>query len=620
MKSNYIVIEEFPTKNIIYAANVLKKYLKNACGIDFSVTNLVKQWDGYVISLGINKYSIAEGYDNTYLKSLPLGGYCIKSNNSSVFILGKEDVQVVYGAYGFLEKVINFSAVAPDEINFDICEYKIPTEEIIYAPAIPNFAISTWDTDNIENTEGGFRNAALYKMLQSGRHTGGGDLERDWFGLWCHSHFTILPPEKYADEHPDWYSEDRSQLCLTNEEMVKQFTENVKKFIIERPKAKFFQLGAMDVPRVCSCEKCQREAKLYEKSGIMLRFFRKVAESIDVWAKKEIPNREYKLSILAYFDVTFAPSTKNEKTGLYEANDPSFIMPDNVSVMFAPLEMCYGHALNDAHCPINYWYYNALQSWLPICKDLAIWSYSTTFCNFAVPLNDYQHSMRENIRLYRDLHVSYIFVLANYYQKFELFQKMRVYVLSQLMQNPDQQIDDLVKTFMNTYYKKYSGYMYKCFRMIEDNYARMEREYNEKNKHFPSFVYVFNFDEEDGVYHELNKDNYWRKTFTGKNIYQDKFFPEELLDEILNTMESAMSEIAKIESVSERQKMYDRILIETVPIKMLKLIIHRNKWSDEKKKEKILEFKCLVDYFKLQRYGETYDKTFDSIIKQWEEQ
>jgi hypothetical protein len=146
----------------------------------------------------------------------------------------------------------------------------------------------------------------------------------------------------------------------------------------------------------------------------------------------------------------------------------------------------------------------------------------------------------------------------------------------------------------------------------------MEKEYTDKNKHFPSFIYVFNFDEEDGVYHELNKDNYWRKTFTGKNIYQDKFFSEDFLNEILKTMETAMSEIEKIESIEEREKMYERIYIETMPIKMLKLIIHRDKWSEAEKKEKILEFKCMVDHFKLQRYGETYDKTFDSIIKQWE--
>ena len=619
MKRSYIITEKQPTKNVIHAANQLKKYLKKACGLDFFISNNDEVCSGtYIISLGINQFSIAHGYNKNFSDGLAEGEYVITSKGNKAFIFGKEDVQILYGVYGFLEKTINFSAVAPDEITYDVCEFNVPSEDIRYTPAIPNFSIGAWDTDNALNTSGGFQNAALYKMLQAGCHTGGGDLERDWWGLWSHTQFTVLPPSKYAEEHPEWYSEDKEQLCLTNEKMTEQFTENLKEIILAKPKAKYFQLGAMDVPRVCGCEKCQREAKLYEKGGIMLRFFRKVAESIDAWAKKKIPERKYKLSILAYFDFTFAPSTKNEQTGLYEANDPSFIMPDNVSVMFAPLEMCYGHALNDESCPINTWYYNALQSWLPLTKDLMIWSYSTNFDNFAVPLNDYRKSMRENFKLYKELNVSYVFVHANFHSKFELFHKMRVYILSQLMQDPEKQIKDLVRIFMDKYYKQASSYMQKCFYLIEDNFERIEKEYNQKGKHLPTFVYVFNFDEEDGVYHELNKENYWRKKFTGKNIFQEKFFPKELLDEVLFVINQALSEIEKIENDMEREKIYNRVLIETIPIKMLRNMIYKDTWTAQEKNDNIFEFKCLIDYFNLKTYSEINNRTFDSIIKEWE--
>ena len=618
---DHIIIAENATKNIIFAANELKKYLKKACGLDFAITDCLEDVSsGNVISLDVNKFSESAGYGLDFVKGIPAGGYVIKSEGKNVYILGKEDVQTVYGAYGLLEKVISFSAVAPDEVDFVRCEYKVPTKDIVYTPAIPNFAIGTWDTNCNFNTYGDFRNSALlHKGLASGNGRGGIDLERIWWGLWSHTQFTVLPPSKYADEHPDWFSEDRAQLCLTNEEMTKQFIENLKEIMLEKPDAKYFQLGASDLPRVCTCERCRRDAKLYEKSGIMLRFFRKVAEGIGEWAKKEIPEREYKLCILAYFDVTFAPSTKNEKTGRYEANDPSFIMPDNVAVMFAPLEMCYGHALNDESCPINYWYYNALLSWLPITKELMIWSYSTNFSNFAVPLNDYRKSMRANIKLYRDLHVSYVFVHANFYQPFETFQKMRAYILAQLMQDPDRETDALAKTFIDRYYKTAAGSMWKCYRLIEDNYDRMEREYNAKNKHFPTFVYTFNFDEKDGVYYELDKEFFWKKKFTGKNILQEKFFPESLLDEILATMEQGMTDADKIEDEYLREKVKERIIRETLPIKMLDLIIHRQKWSSDERHKKILEFKCLVNYFGLTRYGETSEKTFDSIIKTWED-
>ena len=250
---------------------------------------------------------------------------------------------------------------------------------------------------------------------------------------------------------------------------------------------------------------------------------------------------------------------------------------------------------------------------------MMIWSYSTNFSNLAIPLNDYRKSMRENIKLYRDLNVSYVFVHANFYQTFELFQKMRAHILSRLLQNPDQEIEDIAKRFMDQYYKVASKHMQKCFDLIERNYDRMEAEYNAKGKHFPTFVYAFKFDEEDGVYHELTKEFFWKKKFTGKNILQEKFFPESLLNEILETMEQGLLEVEKLTDEAERDKLTDRVLLETLPIKMLKLIIHRHKWSVREKEERILEFKCLLNRFKIVQYGEVPWKTqFDSIIKEWE--
>ena len=79
-----------------------------------------------------------------------------------------------------------------------------------------------------------------------------------------------------------------------------------------------------------------------------------------------------------------------------------------------------------------------------------------------------------------------------------------------------------------------------------------------------------------------------------------------------------MLEVEEIKDVREREKLFNRILIETLPIKLLKIMIYKDTWTPQEKNDRIFEFKCLLDYFKLKRWGEPRNRTFDSLIKEWE--
>ena len=55
-----------------------------------------------------------------------------------------------------------------------------------------------------------------------------------------HSFYKYLPPEKYFDAHPEWYSEingkrkhEHAQLCLTNEEMTRELIKNVLETLLK---------------------------------------------------------------------------------------------------------------------------------------------------------------------------------------------------------------------------------------------------------------------------------------------------------------------------------------------------------------------------------------------------
>jgi hypothetical protein len=81
----------------------------------------------------------------------------------------------------------------------------------------------------------------------SARMKGNGFLTPEYGGAvriinFVHSFYKYLPPEKYFDEHPDWYSEidgkrkhERAQLCLTNEEMTRELIKNVLETLRKNP-------------------------------------------------------------------------------------------------------------------------------------------------------------------------------------------------------------------------------------------------------------------------------------------------------------------------------------------------------------------------------------------------
>ena len=62
-----------------------------------------------------------------------------------------------------------------------------------------------------------------------------------------HTFYAFLPPEKYFEEHREWYSErggkrlaSGAQLCMTNDAMLEEMTDNILKKIRGNP-----QMGSL---------------------------------------------------------------------------------------------------------------------------------------------------------------------------------------------------------------------------------------------------------------------------------------------------------------------------------------------------------------------------------------
>ncbi|HWQ53033.1 MAG TPA: DUF4838 domain-containing protein [Bryobacteraceae bacterium] len=80
-----------------------------------------------------------------------------------------------------------------------------------------------------------------------------------------HNLFYWLPPERYFDQHPDWYAlvdgkrvvqSKQLAICTTNEEAVATLVENVKTYLRGNPRVKIVGVVPEDGYGMCQCDAC----------------------------------------------------------------------------------------------------------------------------------------------------------------------------------------------------------------------------------------------------------------------------------------------------------------------------------------------------------------------------
>lgn len=108
-------------------------------------------------------------------------------------------LEILFGLKIFTDTDFCFERIEPKfpEKNYIICEPDIKVRTVGIYPVYYQNMLYT-------------RRMRLYSF------------DEKWGG-WSHSYFIILPPDKYAEMHPEWYTEDRKALCFTNDELKQEF-------------------------------------------------------------------------------------------------------------------------------------------------------------------------------------------------------------------------------------------------------------------------------------------------------------------------------------------------------------------------------------------------------------
>ena len=424
------------TPHAQYAAQQLVQYLSKKGG----QYPIVRAAEGFALRL-------------VETKTAPLqeGAFSLRACQDGIDILAASPSGLVYGAYALMEQ-LGFGFFAPDCETLPEGPLQMDEGERTECPAFPVRELF-WR----EAMDGAF---AVKMRLNSARssilpHMGG----KTMFYNFSHTFDQLVPVDRWFDTHPEYFSmvdgvriRERTQLCLTNPEVLRLCVEGVLSWVEQNPAYHIFSVAMNDWYNNCQCPAC-RAIDEYEGSGAgtMLTFVNQVAEKVT----QKHPH------VLLH---TFAY--------LYCRKPPRFVRPHpRVIVRLCSIECCFAHPiaecgkeiglvdvqaglggtfLGDSDTPSSF--LRDLEGWAAICDNLYIWDYTTNYANYLLPFPNLS-VLQKNLQLFARMGVKGVFEQGNFsLGRASALAPLKIYLLSKLLWQPDADVMALTARFAHAYY------------------------------------------------------------------------------------------------------------------------------------------------------------------------
>ena len=447
--SNYqIVLPEIPDVVEVQAAKVLQDYIHRIGGVSLPLADHSNYNGQYGIWVG--KASRFQHGNFTEL-NLTRDGYIIRTIEDELIIGGGEGKGVLYAAYTFLDKYLGcrkFSA----EVTYVPRNPTITLEEIhdIENPAFAfreTYYNEVWDTEYMD----------WHKLNSVSDRLG---VQSEW-GMFVHTFGTLLNPEVYGQDHPEYFSyydgqrhagvmpswdgkhsQPEAQLCLSNPEVLEIICENLKKEMVKKPDALYWSVSQNDNVNYCRCDECaaldakyaafQPEEKMLSTHsggsysalgmGSLLTFINKVAD--------RFPDKI--ISTLAY---------------QYTRVPPKGIVPrKNVNIMLCSIES----TRNDPIVVGDPDFRDDLIGWGKLTNNIFVWDYVIRFSNLLAPFPNL-YTLQSNLQFFHENGVSMVFEQGNRDVGGE-FAELRAYLISRMLWDPHVDFEKELNEFLVGFY------------------------------------------------------------------------------------------------------------------------------------------------------------------------
>ncbi len=516
-----IVLPKSASKECVFACDELVYAISKACGTAPSVLTDGADFPELCLHLGDTSFALSSGIKPCY-EDVGVDGYVIKTIGKTIFICSFGREGVIYGVYGFLEKVLGAEFFA--YLDWDI-------------PSVDNCALPVLDVvkkPEFEKRARGMEWAALDTTTERrfGFNEGDG---MPWVEF-EHSFFRLIPKEKYWNTNPEFFSTPRAnQLCLTEPKlvdvMIKEVISRLTPKQFERGDTLAFSIGHEDNGDFCSCKRCKQEIKKYGKSGVTIRFINKVADAVNEYMEKNFPNKTLKIVFFGYGPTIDAP-VKWNKDGTCEPLDPSVIAHKNVGVMLAPLGANWAYSLLDAKN--NSRARASLLGWQVVNTELFVWTYDGVYHDIPMIMDNWEN-LKVNYQIFKDCKAVYLFDENSRMQQFDM---LRTYVRAKLMWNLNLDVEQLVKHFIMHYYREAGEKVYEYYKYLRANTK-------EREKHF----------------HDMGKDFVIRSFVrTQPLMLTEDFWTKEFLENSLNILESSIEGLVNDGITSTRSRVEQEMI------------------------------------------------------------
>lgn len=438
-------------------------------------------------------------------------GFILKTVNGNLYIDGKTERGILYGAYDFLERVLGVRFFAPEETLVPKYEcLDMPTLDVI---SEPDFKMRTYLTYPVYKMNPDLAFAAHTRTLHNWFHP------QEKYGgktkVYCrydgaHNARMFVPAEKYGvreingddvvfvkdhEPHPEFYvytdtppssghvpkkrkwSRGIYQTINWNHgitadgkldetmelSVAKIVIEEMKKDVLANPYAEYFLFTQED------CIDPVTDKALLEKykaSGVIIRFCNVIATELQKWANQELGGRKINIVTFAYNQTQEAPVYLDETTGKYMPIDETVIPVDNLYIYLA--YGCFPYcAIDDPRQP-DLAKLTHLK-WGAICKKFWFWGYDAVYTDFFT----YNHSfglIDGTLKMAKNLGVEFVMLEASHNCINDWQSYMKHYVWINKLWDIHKDTQALKEEYIDAYYKIAANGVREMMRLYETYY------------------------------------------------------------------------------------------------------------------------------------------------------
>ena len=245
----------------------------------------------------------------------------------------------------------------------------------------------------------------------------------DSWGIWGHNLRKVLgdnTDKVYATIHG---KTDDSQLCFSSPEMYTQIEDYIVNNFGEKGNSRFV-IAPDDNPYACTCASCTALGN---------------SEKNATPAVTELVLRLAQRFPRHFFFTTSYLSTQ-------QATDKQ--LPANAGVMVSAIDFPLRRI--DSKDAQEKKFAQQLENWKKVTKNIYIWDYINNFDDYLTPFPILKIA-QQRLQFFKKNGASGIFFNGSGYS-YSSFDEMRTFVLSALLINPEQAVDDLIRNYFNQEY------------------------------------------------------------------------------------------------------------------------------------------------------------------------